>query len=294
MKLMFGIFILEKPTSSRVVVDVEYVINNKKYVNSGNSGDMALIKMKISVTFSNYILPICLPEQGRVFPNGKICVLTGWGNIKEDERLPSPMVLQEVGLPLINYTVCDAMFKKKFSDSYSDGLINSDMVCAGYPDGTKDGCQGDSGGPLACYADGHWLLVGIVSWGVGCATEGIGGVYTQVSNFTIWITSNTDLNETQPSETETKATTSQPPKAVVTTVTTPTTSQPPKPATTTKVCINQVTTAKPKKAAQSFNLTNDLSNSTVEFLQGDDPTDCGHRSSSPMSLLAVGLILTKI
>lgn len=45
-------------------------------------------------------------------------------------------------------------------------------------------CQGDSGGPIV---DSDGVLVGVSSWGVGCARDGIPGVYSRVSSSIDWI-----------------------------------------------------------------------------------------------------------
>ena len=61
------------------------------------------------------------------------------------------------------------------------------MLCAGYPDGGIDSCGGDSGGPLVCPSNDKWYLVGIVSWGVGCARRDKYGVYADVLALKPWV-----------------------------------------------------------------------------------------------------------
>ena len=60
---------------------------------------------------------------------------------------------------------------------YDSGDITNNMMCAAEPG--KDTCQGDSGGPL--YDSDNNVLVGVVSWGEGCADEEYPGVYARVS-----------------------------------------------------------------------------------------------------------------
>ncbi|KAM7314934.1 trypsin-1-like [Ixodes scapularis] len=60
------------------------------------------------------------------------------------------------------------------------------MFCAGSPG--KDSCQGDSGGPAVQKESGSSILVGVVSFGLGCAVTP--GVYTRVPAYTLWIPEN--------------------------------------------------------------------------------------------------------
>ena len=78
-------------------------------------------------------------------------------------------------------------------DAVIHNVGTSTALCAGYSDGinpnnneSTDACQGDSGGPLVRLdEDAGYELVGLTSWGYGCARTF--GVFTQVGNFADWI-----------------------------------------------------------------------------------------------------------
>jgi secreted trypsin-like serine protease len=61
------------------------------------------------------------------------------------------------------------------------------MMCASNPG--RDTCSGDSGGPLVGTSNGHTILIGITSFGYGCAQDGHPGVYTRVSAIHAWVVS---------------------------------------------------------------------------------------------------------
>jgi len=50
-----------------------------------------------------------------------------------------------------------------------------------------DTCQGDSGGPLVRMFDDLPVIMGLTSWGFGCALPGLPGVYTSTAHYRTWI-----------------------------------------------------------------------------------------------------------
>jgi len=113
-------------------------------------------------------------------PQGQSCVVSGWGHLKS-KGSGVPDMLREVRVKVLHENICGKMLSGYPWDRKTDT-----MLCAGGED--KDACQGDSGGPLVCQMeDGVRCLAGVVSWGVGCATEGIPGVYTNVRKYNGWI-----------------------------------------------------------------------------------------------------------
>ncbi|XP_061387250.1 trypsin eta [Musca vetustissima] len=104
-------------------------------------------------------------------PTGVVCQVSGWGKTERGSLSP---ILLTANVTTISKTVC--------SISYNNGILNG-MLCAGHLRGGTDSCQGDSGGPLVY----NNTLVGVVSWGSGCAQPGFPGVYADVQYYYKWI-----------------------------------------------------------------------------------------------------------
>ncbi|XP_008571980.1 PREDICTED: acrosin [Galeopterus variegatus] len=164
--------------------NVEKIIIHEKYNAASEGNDIALLKVTPPVVCGHFIGPGCLPQFKAGPPRSpRNCWVTGWGYMKEKAPRPSP-ILQEARVEILDLYLCN-------STRWYNGLIKSTNVCAGYPEGKIDTCQGDSGGPLMCResSDTPYVVVGITSWGVGCARAKRPGIYTATWPYLTWIAS---------------------------------------------------------------------------------------------------------
>jgi trypsin len=150
------------------------VIVNKSYNSDSHEDDIALIKV-VGMPAGAKTIPLLDPSV--TLAPGQDLEVTGWG---ATESGTSSRELREATVPYVDNATCNE------PNSYN-GRALPGMICAGKREGGIDSCQGDSGGPLVWNSKDGPVLVGVVSWGDGCARELKYGLYTRVTAYREWI-----------------------------------------------------------------------------------------------------------
>ncbi|XP_053619148.1 trypsin-2-like [Plodia interpunctella] len=143
--------------------------------------DFQLLELEENLKLDNNVQPVKI---GHIedMTIGKVVTVTGWGNTEENG--PYSNVLRAVRVPIISKENC-----QRVPFPYFRGELTSRMFCAGFNEGKKDACQGDSGGPAVAFD----RILGMVSFGYGCATPGSYGVYAKIAKVRPWIEEVTKL-----------------------------------------------------------------------------------------------------
>ncbi|KAH8385649.1 hypothetical protein KR200_005317, partial [Drosophila serrata] len=173
---------------NHIDIEVEKAILHERYVPNSvdQRNDIALLRLKRSVSFTDYVRPICLPTDEDLRKNlfvGYTMDVAGWG--LTENMLPSPTKLK-ISVGVWNLTECQ--------DKYTTFQVhlNNSQMCAG-GQFKVDTCGGDSGGPLmASIGTGGgrevFYIAGITSYGTRpCGLKGWPGVYTRTGDFIDWI-----------------------------------------------------------------------------------------------------------
>jgi trypsin len=157
---------------------VQSVTVHPNYNSNTRVNDFAILKLSSPVYT---VFPIALNGDGAAPGIGQSLTVIGVGAIRESG--PSSGVLNEVSVNVLNPDTCNSQRQ------YNGAVVTSSMFCAGVPSGGRDSCQGDSGSPIIQVINGVDTLVGIVSWGEGCARANYPGVYARVTSARSWIDS---------------------------------------------------------------------------------------------------------
>jgi trypsin len=152
---------------------IDKVVLHAEYDSATHINDIALIRFK--GTPKGDITPASIRrlDAGETLKVDQLLVVTGWGKTETGQGSKQ---LRKAKVPYVENETCNG------PESYN-GTILPGMLCAGFREGGIDACLGDSGGPLVWDKPDKVppALVGIVSFGAGCAQKAKYGVYTWIA-----------------------------------------------------------------------------------------------------------------
>ena len=156
----------DRQSGEGVVARLASIWVHPEYVAADQGADVAVLTLRTPVGYKT--LPLAQSSDEALYEPGTSGLVLGWG--RTSEQGSSSRYLLGATVPVTTYDYCRTAYPQYDPD---------EMTCAGYEEGGIDTCQGDSGGPLV--AGGK--LIGVTSWGEGCARKGKPGVYSKVGAY---------------------------------------------------------------------------------------------------------------
>ncbi|XP_048007578.1 LOW QUALITY PROTEIN: trypsin alpha-3-like [Leguminivora glycinivorella] len=147
---------------------------HEEYSPNTLENDIAVLVTSKRMSFGKNVQSVALAPSNYSLPAGSGALVSGYGTTSFEGSASSVLLAAKVNV--VEQKTCARAYLRI-------AAITSGMLCASASSPSRDACQGDSGGPLVS----NNFLVGIVSWGEGCADEAYPGVYTRVSTYYSWI-----------------------------------------------------------------------------------------------------------
>lgn len=195
LQAILGINNLDLPIPATKIFKIKNIFIHEDFAKSGYPFDIGLIEL--AEGWSGNVASVGLMSESagsgadyvRVAGFGRNFAKQDWQartRLDGSKYFAMSPVLKELTIPQVKLNECRTLLAgQAIVDSY---------ICAGYRVGGQDACQGDSGGPLMRLdASQCPELVGVVSWGDGCALPNRPGVYVRISSFVPWIEAKTGM-----------------------------------------------------------------------------------------------------
>ncbi|XP_039764523.1 chymotrypsin-C-like [Pararge aegeria] len=181
--------------------EVHRIIIHEKFQFRYLHNDIALLKLKTEVVFTDYIQPACLwysKASEKLLTNEILGTVVGWGFDNTDTL---SRTMKQTQMPMVEHSVCMSS-----NPNFYTSILNNQKFCAGYRNHTS-ACNGDSGSAFQVFVPdsaqqnvdtrrpGTWLVRGIVSLTVSREDAPICDpdqyvVYTDVAEYLTWIKNN--------------------------------------------------------------------------------------------------------
>lgn len=172
--VVLGRTVLSSAAGERLSVRAVYVSSSFNPATHANDLGWIVLASDAAIGASEQTIDVAGPDEGALWAPGAQARVSGWGNTTEGGN--SSDRLMQALVPVVADSRCDDL------DVYGGRFQAASMLCAGPMTGGSDSCQGDSGGPLVSPVEGGgYRLVGVVSWGTGCARPNKPGVYARIA-----------------------------------------------------------------------------------------------------------------
>jgi secreted trypsin-like serine protease len=155
-------------------INIQVIFALSAYSPSPPENDLAWVVL--ATPHSQTTIDVAGPAERAFWDANSPTMVSGWGHTSEGGS--SSDILKQATVPVIPDPTCA-------TPAVYQGVFNpANMLCAGHLAGGTDSCQGDSGGPLVgpSTIPGQVRLVGVVSWGIGCADPNKPGVYARIAD----------------------------------------------------------------------------------------------------------------
>ena len=134
---------------------------------------------------------LVIAQPGDIPPSGTELSYAGWGE-SDVPGATVPTRLRQGSSQAYSAAACQAALRDAQGQFPDTPAYDPSQICVGDPGvGGRGPCFGDSGGPLVWDTGTRRVLVGVVSWGVYCASPETPSVFARVSAATAWITDTT-------------------------------------------------------------------------------------------------------
>ncbi|NXR69027.1 ACRO protein, partial [Rhadina sibilatrix] len=180
-EVVIGATDLSQPGPEAELRHIKNLVVHKYYEPATARNNIALVELEQPVECSDYIQLGCVPDSSLAVAELKTCYMAGW-RATPDSAGPVPLPARSLQPP-------GGAFPCASSRGCSSGGLGTGRPGLAAAPEPSLLAQGDSGGPLVCkdnVGDFFWL-VGLASWGRGCAGAKRPGVFTSIQPFHTWI-----------------------------------------------------------------------------------------------------------